>query len=76
MLVLLNFTPVPREGYRIGVPQAGRYTELLNSDAGCYGGGNIGNGAGLQSEDKPWMGYPHSIVVTLPPLAGVILKIE
>jgi len=82
VLVLLNFTPVPREGYlpregyRIGVPQAGLYKELLNSDAACYGGGNVGNGAGLQSEDKPWMGYPHSIVVTLPPLAGVVLKIE
>ncbi|HQR51187.1 MAG TPA: 1,4-alpha-glucan branching enzyme, partial [Methylophilaceae bacterium] len=76
VLVLLNFTPVPREGYRIGVPQAGRYIELLNSDAACYGGGNLGNGAGLQSEDRPWMGYPHSVVVTLPPLAGLILKLE
>jgi 1,4-alpha-glucan branching enzyme len=76
VLVLLNFTPVPREGYRIGVPQAGRYAELLNSDAGCYGGGNMGNGVGLQSEDQAWMGYPHSIVVTLPPLAGVVLKLD
>ena len=76
VLVLLNFTPVPRDGYRIGVPQSGRYIELLNSDASCYGGGNLGNGLGLQSEDRPWMGYPHSVVVTLPPLAGVILKPE
>lgn len=76
VLVLLNFTPVPREGYRIGVPQSGRYLEVLNSDANCYGGGNLGNGVGLQSEDQPWMGYPHSVVVTLPPLAGVILKHE
>ncbi len=76
VLVLLNFTPVPREGYRIGVPEAGKYREILNSDAGCYGGGNLGNGAGLQLEDQPWMGYPYSVVVTLPPLAGLVLRIE
>ena len=76
VLVLLNFTPVPREGYRIGVPDAGIYREVLNSDAECYGGGNMGNGAGLQTEDRPWMGYQHSVVVTLPPLAGLILKLE
>jgi 1,4-alpha-glucan branching enzyme len=74
VVVLLNFTPVPRQGYRIGVPESGVYRELANSDAECYGGGNLGNGAGLQSEEQPWMGYPHSIVVTLPPLAGLILK--
>jgi 1,4-alpha-glucan branching enzyme len=76
VLVLLNFTPVPREGYRIGVPQAGHYRELLNSDAECYGGGNMGNGAGLQSENQPWMGFPHSVMVTLPPLAGLVLKLD
>jgi 1,4-alpha-glucan branching enzyme len=76
VLVLLNFTPVPREGYRIGVPQAGKYREILNSDAECYGGGNVGNGAGLQSAEQPWMGYPHSVVVTLPPLAGLILQLD
>ena len=76
VLVLLNFTPVPRSGYRIGVPQVGIYREVLNSDAECYGGSNTGNGAGLQSEDQPWMGYPHSVVVTLPPLAGLVLKLD
>ena len=76
VVVLLNFTPVPREGYRIGVPQAGRYCELLNSDAECYWGGNLGNGAGLEAEALPWMGHPNSIVATLPPLAGVVLKCE
>ncbi|HSI96560.1 MAG TPA: 1,4-alpha-glucan branching protein GlgB, partial [Methylophilaceae bacterium] len=75
-VVLLNFTPVPRQGYRIGVPEPGYYRELLNSDAACYGGGNMGNGAGVASEALSWMGYPHSIVVTLPPLAGIILKRE
>jgi len=76
VVVLLNFTPVPRDGYRLGVPLAGRYTELLNSDAACYGGSNTGNGFGLQSENTPWMGFEHSIVATLPPLAGVVLKCE
>lgn len=74
VLVILNFTPVPRDGYRIGVPNSGFYRELLNSDADCYGGGNLGNGAGLQAEDKAWMGYPQSVVVTVPPLAGIILQ--
>ena len=74
--VLLNFTPVPRQNYRIGVPEPGFYRELLNSDAACYGGGNMGNGAGISTEPLSWMGYPHSLVVTLPPLAGIILKRE
>lgn len=73
VVVALNFTPVPREGYRIGVPAPGSYRELLNSDSELYGGGNLGNGAGLVAEDIPWMGYPHSLKLTLPPLAGLIL---
>ncbi len=76
VVVLLNFTPVPRHGYRLGVPDAGRYVELLNSDAECYGGSNQGNGCGLVAEDQPWMGYRHSVVATLPPLAAVILQRE
>jgi len=72
---MLNFTPVPRHGYRIGVPQAGLYREIFNSDSQYYDGSNLGNGAGLPSEDTAWMGYPYSIVVTLPPLAGVILAL-
>jgi 1,4-alpha-glucan branching enzyme len=72
VLVLLNFTPVPRHGYRVGVPIRGRYRELLNSDSHYYGGSNLGNPT-LATEDVPWMGHPHSIVLTLPPLAGLIL---
>ncbi len=72
-VVLLNFTPVPREGYRIGVPQAGTYQETFNSDSAFYGGGNCGNGVGLQTENQPWMGFEQSLIVTLPPLAGIIL---
>ena len=76
VLVLLNFTPVLRQGYRIGVPLAGHYVELFNSDASCYGGGNQGNGIGLQSEDFSWMGHRQSLVLTLPPLAGLVLQLK
>ncbi|MGH6988960.1 MAG: 1,4-alpha-glucan branching protein GlgB, partial [Stellaceae bacterium] len=72
-VILCNFTPVPRQGYRIGVPEAGFYRELLNSDAATYGGGNMGNGGGIEAEPTPWHGRPFSINVTLPPLAGLIL---
>lgn len=74
-IIVLNFTPVPRNAYRIGVPTAGSYHELFNSDAACYGGSNLGNNAGIQSEYVPWMNQQHSIVLTLPPLAGIILTL-
>ncbi len=74
LVVALNFTPVPRADYRIGVPAPGEYRERLNSDSAYYGGGNMGNGAGLGAEDIPWLGYPCSLRLTLPPLAGVILE--
>jgi 1,4-alpha-glucan branching enzyme len=76
-VVVVNLTPVPRHGYRIGVPAEGSYREVLNSDSAYYGGGNVGNGLGpIQSEAEPWMGRPHSIVLTLPPLAGIVLRPE
>jgi 1,4-alpha-glucan branching enzyme len=74
VLNIFNFTPVPREGYRIGVPEAGCYTEQLNSDSSYYGGSNMGNAHELWTEEVPWMGHPHSLQLTLPPLAGVVLK--
>jgi len=73
VIVVLNFTPVPRHGYRIGVPRPGRYIERFNSDSSHYGGGNVGNGGAIASEDLPWMNRPASIAVVLPPLAGIIL---
>lgn len=76
VVVLLNFTPVPRTKYRIGIPAAGEYKELFNSDAAIYGGSNQGNGSGLHSEATAWMGYEHSLLLTLPPLAGLILKLK
>jgi 1,4-alpha-glucan branching enzyme len=69
-----NFTPVPRHGYRIGVPGPGRYRELLNSDAAVYGGGNVGNLGGVEAEPVPWHGHPQSIALTLPPLSVVFFK--
>ncbi|MGE5152806.1 MAG: alpha amylase C-terminal domain-containing protein, partial [Bdellovibrio bacteriovorus] len=75
LVVALNFTPVPREGYRIGMPAPGAYQEVLSSDAQAYGGGGMGNGPGpLATEAVAWMNRPQSLVVTLPPLAGIVLK--
>jgi 1,4-alpha-glucan branching enzyme len=71
-VVVLNFTPMPRPGYRVGVPKAGRYREIFSSDSQYYGGSNVGNDA-APTEPTPWMGQPHSIVVTLPPLGGIVL---
>jgi 1,4-alpha-glucan branching enzyme len=71
-VVILNFTPVPRPGYRVGVPQPGRYREVLNSDSEYYGGSNVGNDI-VATEATPWMDQPCSIVVTLPPLGGLVL---
>ncbi|HBY93437.1 MAG TPA: 1,4-alpha-glucan branching enzyme [Chloroflexi bacterium] len=74
LIFVSNFTPVSREGYRVGVPRLGFYKELINSDAEAYGGGNIGNTGGLPADDIPWQGQPASILITAPPLATVILK--
>ena len=71
-VVVLNFTPVPREGYRVGVPRAGSYREILSSDSRYYGGSNVGNDV-VQTEPTPWMDQPHSIVLKLPPLGGLVL---
>ena len=74
LLCVGNFTPVVREGYRIGVSGPGFYTERLNTDAGCYGGGNIGNGGGVAAEPLPWRDKPWSLALTLPPLAVLVLE--
>jgi 1,4-alpha-glucan branching enzyme len=74
ILAAANFTPVPREGYRLGVPGPGFYRELFNSDSALYGGGNMGNAGGRPSEPTPWQGQQHSISLTVPPLAVVFFK--
>ena len=75
-IIVLNFTPVLRHNYRIGVPKAGNYLEVFNSDAAYYGGSNQGNGDGLQTENIPWMNHAQSLLITLPPLAGLIIKLR
>ena len=73
VVAVFNFTPVPRHGYRIGVPRAGFYREALNSDAECYGGSNLGNSGGVNAEAFGWMGRSGSLRIDLPPLAGLVL---
>lgn len=74
LLVVLNFTPVVRQDYRIGVPEAGVYAECFNSDSIYYRGSNVSNGTRIESQPKAAMGRDHSIVLTLPPLAGIVLQ--
>jgi 1,4-alpha-glucan branching enzyme len=74
VIVLLNFTPVPRYQYRIGVPAGGDYHEILNTDSEYYGGSNCGNAGNIVAQEYPWMGFGHSIEVTLPPLAALFLR--
>jgi 1,4-alpha-glucan branching enzyme len=77
VVVIVNLTPVPRTGYRIGVPQGGEYAEIFNSDSAFYGGSNMGNGgAVLRADERPWMNRSHSLSLTLPPLAGIVLKLK
>jgi 1,4-alpha-glucan branching enzyme len=73
-VMIFNFTPVPRSAYRIGVPEPGRYAELLNSDAEAFGGGNIGNGGGVETEPIAAHGYDQSLRLTVPPLGCLLLK--
>jgi 1,4-alpha-glucan branching enzyme len=76
-IIVLNFTPVLRHNYRIGVPYSAEYTEIFNSDAAIYGGSNQGNGTSdtnaLQTENVAWMNQSQSLIITLPPLAGLII---
>lgn len=74
ILVVCNFTPVPRYNYLIGVPEKGYWKELLNSDSEFYGGSGMGNSGGAQTTSIPWNGRPYSLSLTLPPLAALFLK--
>ncbi len=73
VVVVLNFTPLVREAYRIGVPAAGQYVEVLNSDDERYDGSNVRNASSVVSEAVAWHGREHSILLTLPPLAGLVI---
>jgi 1,4-alpha-glucan branching enzyme len=72
--VSCNFTPMVREGYRLGVPELCWYEEILNSDSEYYSGSNVGNYPGVMAEEIPAHGRPYSIQLTLPPLATLYLK--
>ena len=74
LIVVLNFTPIVREDYRIGVPRRGFYLEAFNSDAAHYGGSNTGNAEGIYSAPEPMHGFDESIALRLPPLAMVAFK--
>ena len=76
LIFVCNFTPVVREGYRLGVPRAGYYRELLNTDAAVYGGSNLGNDGGIASEPVAWHKHSHSVTMCLPPLSVTILRPE
>jgi 1,4-alpha-glucan branching enzyme len=74
ILFCCNFTPVPRQGYELGVPEEGFYEEILNTDSELFGGSNTGNGGVVSSRPKPRHNRPHSIAITVPPLAVVAFR--
>jgi len=76
VLVVCNFTPVPRENYRVGVPRGGYWREILNSDAPYYGGSGLGNYGGVEAAPMPYESYSHSLALTLPPLGALFFKPE
>jgi 1,4-alpha-glucan branching enzyme len=76
ILVISNMTPTPRRHYRIGVPHAGNWREIANTDSRFYGGSNVGNEGVVRAVDHPAHGEPHSLKLTLPPLATVMLRPE
>jgi len=76
LATVLNFTPVPREPYRVGVPRLTSYACVFNSDAGRYGGSDRAVPERVTAEDVPWHGFAHSLVLGLPPLGALVLRPE
>jgi len=76
LVCVANFSPVPRERYRVGVPRGGRWVELLNTDSAFYGGSGVGNMGAVEAEERPWNEQPYSVELTLPPLGVVWLRSE
>ncbi|MDX6666503.1 MAG: 1,4-alpha-glucan branching enzyme, partial [Solirubrobacteraceae bacterium] len=76
LVCVCNLTPVPRAGYRLGLPRSGHWAEVLNTDSEVYGGANVGNLGGVEAEALPWHSQPFSALVTLPPLGVVWLAPE
>lgn len=71
LLCVCNFSPVPRMDYRIGVPNAGRWVEVLNTDANHYGGSGVGNLGARDTMAEDWHGHPQHLQINLPPLSTV-----
>lgn len=76
VVCIFNFTPTPRHGYRLGVPEPGAYREILNTDSDMFWGSNLGNGGRVMADEQPWQGKPYSVLITVPPLAGVYFRPE
>ena len=76
LVCVANLSPVPREGYRLGLPQDGRWREVLNTDSVLYGGSGVGNLGAVEAEAKPWHDRAASALVTVPPLGVVWLQPE
>jgi 1,4-alpha-glucan branching enzyme len=76
LVCVCNLSPVPRYGYRVGLPAAGRWQEVLNTDSSFYGGSDVGNLGGVKADAQPWHDQPFSAEVTLPPLGVVWLVPE
>jgi 1,4-alpha-glucan branching enzyme len=76
LVFVANLSPVPRPGYRLGLPRSCRWKEAINTDSTFYGGSDVGNLGGVQPEPVPWHGQPVSAEVTLPPLAAIWLVPE
>ncbi|WP_437187052.1 1,4-alpha-glucan branching protein GlgB [Planctomicrobium sp. SH668] len=76
LIVAVNMTPVPRNGYGIGVPDSGTYKEIFNSDAWMYGGTDVGTGGGAETQAVGMHGHEQSIVITLPPLGISIFQLQ
>jgi 1,4-alpha-glucan branching enzyme len=74
LVCIANLSPVPREGYRVGLPLPGDWTEALNTDSAFYGGSGVGNMGAVQAEEQPWHDQPYSARVTVPPLGVVWLR--
>jgi 1,4-alpha-glucan branching enzyme len=76
LVCVVNFAAVPQENYRVGLPRAGTWTEVVNTDAEAYGGSGVGNMGAVSTEDVPWHGFPSSVSLRVPPLGALWLRPE
>jgi 1,4-alpha-glucan branching enzyme len=76
IVIVFNFTPVPRQAYRVGVPHGGLWKEILNSDGDVYGGTGVGNRGQAMADQAPFQGRPYSLLLSLPPLGALFFKGE